>query len=108
MFASSKRCILRTAGVRAVRACFEGGGETDYDIEYCTLWPDGSVRWIHAKGSAVFWNDKPVRMAGIAIDITARKQADEALRESELRYRQLVEQMTDGIFVANSEWRLVN
>jgi PAS domain-containing protein len=31
---------------RAVRACLEGG-----DIEYRTLWPDGSIRWIHAKGS---------------------------------------------------------
>ena len=93
---------------RAVRACLEGAGETDYDIEYRTLWADGSVRWIHAKGSAVFWNNKPVRMAGIAIDITARKQVDEALRDSELRYRQLVEQMTDGIFVANSDGRLVD
>jgi PAS domain S-box-containing protein len=92
----------------AVRACLEGSGETDYDIEYRTLWSDGSVRWIHAKGSAVFRNNKPVRMAGIAIDITARKQADEALRQSELRYRQLVEQMTDGIFVTNSEGRLVD
>src|SRR5215469_12965176 len=38
-------------------------------------------------------------------DITARKQAEAKLRESEERYRQLAEEVTDGIFVADFEGR---
>jgi PAS domain S-box-containing protein len=65
----------RTDG--AVRACLETGGQTDYDIEYRTLWPDETVRWIHAKGNAAFADGKPVRMAGIVLDITERKEREE-------------------------------
>jgi PAS domain S-box-containing protein len=58
---------------RAVRECLESKGHMDYDIEYRTVWLDGAVRWIHAKGSATFENGQPVRMAGIALDITDRR-----------------------------------
>jgi PAS domain S-box-containing protein len=68
---------------RAVRRCLESAGQTDYDVEYRTLWPDGTVHWIHAKGNAVFADGRPVRMAGIALDITERKQSEEALRETQ-------------------------
>ena len=69
----------------AVRACLDGGGGIDYDVEYRTLWADGTVRWIHAKGSATFADGRPIRMAGIAHDITDRKQAEQALHENEQR-----------------------
>ncbi len=93
---------------RAVRACLESGGQWDYDIEYRTKWPDGTVRWIHAKGDAVFEDGKPVRMAGIALDITERRQAEEALIESENRYKRLVEQTTDGIFLATPDGHYID
>jgi hypothetical protein len=52
--------------------------KTDYDIEYRVVWPDGTIRWIAAMGR-VFDNESgsPVRMVGIALDITERKQAEE-------------------------------
>jgi PAS domain S-box-containing protein len=62
---------------RAIRACLESGGQTDYDIEYRTLCPDETVRWIHAKGNVAFAHGKPVRMAGLALDITERKEREE-------------------------------
>jgi PAS domain S-box-containing protein len=93
---------------RAVRDCLESSGNTDYDTEYRIQCGDGTERWIHAKGSATFSGTSPVQMAGIALDISSRKQAEEAVRQSELRYRQLVEQMTDGIFVANPEGRYID
>lgn len=39
------------------------------------------MRWVAAKGRGIFEGDRCVRMLGVAIDITARKAADERLRE---------------------------
>ena len=52
--------------------------------------PDGTVRWIaaNARGDDDE-NGRPVGMIGAAIDVTAARAADEALRESERRYHLL-------------------
>jgi PAS domain S-box-containing protein len=65
---------------RAIRACLKSGGQADYDIEYRAQWPDETVRWIHARGNAAFAHGKPVRMAGLALDITERKEHEERER----------------------------
>jgi PAS domain S-box-containing protein len=67
----------RTDG--AVRACLDNHGRTEYDTEYRAVLPDGAQRWIHAKGSAIFQDGKPLRMAGIAVDISDRRQAHDLL-----------------------------
>lgn len=68
----------------AVHSALTGGG--DYDIECRTLWPDGRVRCVHTKGRVTFDGDgRPLRMGGIALDITARKETEQALQESERR-----------------------
>ncbi|MDV7399211.1 PAS domain-containing protein, partial [Arthrospira platensis SPKY1] len=50
----------------------------NFDIEYRILRPDGSVRWIHARGSKVY-DEKGATIyhTGIAMDITNRKQEQE-------------------------------
>jgi PAS domain S-box-containing protein len=54
----------------------------DYDIEYRSLWPDGSIHWVAAKGRAFYdVNGQPVRMMGTAQDISDRKRAESALAE---------------------------
>jgi len=60
--------------------------------EYRVLLPDGSVRWIGASGSTAY-NDsgEPLRMSGVCIDISERKKAEEALRESEGRFHSMFE-----------------
>ncbi|HEV3037725.1 MAG TPA: PAS domain-containing protein [Candidatus Angelobacter sp.] len=59
-------------------------GPGDYEVEYRTIWPDGAVRWIVARGQVLFDDaQRPERMLGIGIDITERKQAEDALRKSE-------------------------
>lgn len=54
-----------------------------YDVEYRTVGKeDGIERWVAAKGRGVFDNSgRCVRIAGTALDITIRKQAEEALLE---------------------------
>jgi len=54
-----------------------------YDIEYRVCTKSGEVRWIHSRGQAL-WNPsgEAYRMVGWIIDVTERRLADEALRES--------------------------
>jgi PAS domain S-box-containing protein len=65
--------------------------------EYRIILPSGAVRWINALGQASYDpSGAPLRMSGICIDITDRKQAEEDLRRSEERYRTLFESMAEG------------
>lgn len=54
-----------------------------YDVEYRTIGKeDGRVRWVAAKGRAIFDEaGRCVRVTGTAVDVTARKRAEEQLRE---------------------------
>jgi PAS domain S-box-containing protein len=64
----------------AIKRAIEEG--VDYDVEYRCLWPDGSLHWILARGHARYdEGGTPIKMVGVTLDITDRKQNEEALRE---------------------------
>ncbi|MES2568830.1 MAG: response regulator [Verrucomicrobiota bacterium] len=51
--------------------------KTAYSIEYRVVWPDGSIRWIAARGRATYDADgKPLRGTGTAHDITEQKRLE--------------------------------
>lgn len=54
-----------------------------YTIEHRVSWPDGSLHWIAGQGK-VLRDEKgePTRMLGVVMDITERKQAEDAITES--------------------------
>ena len=66
----------RESVLRAVEKSLRTGAE--YESEYRAVLPDGQVRWIAGRGQVEFNGDgQPVRMRGVAVDITKRKQAEE-------------------------------
>jgi PAS domain S-box-containing protein len=85
------------------RALFEG---IDYAPEYRIIHPDNSLHWVTSRGKVL--RDESgiaVRLSGITMDITERKQAEIALAESEKRlrsaeekYRSIFENAVTGIF----------
>ncbi|MDZ7955194.1 PAS domain-containing protein [Nostoc sp. DedQUE09] len=79
--------------------------QVDCDIEYRTLWSDGSIHWIAAKGR-VFYDaeGKPVRMMGTTQDITQRKQVENDLRHRETQLRRLVDSNIIGIMFATPDY----
>lgn len=72
----------------AVATCIAGHG--DYDIEYRIVMPSGDIRWLKIRGQPFYDVDGvPLRLAGIAIDVTDRKvaEAHRALLANELNHR---------------------
>jgi len=74
--------------------------------EYRIRRPDGSLRWISARGYPVE-NDRGevYRIVGIAEDITARKEAEERIRRSERFAEMLIESSFEGILAFDRECR---
>ena len=77
-------------------------------VEYRFLKKDGSYIWLESTGTNFL--DDPL-IAGIVVnsrDITERKRAEEALRESEEKYRQLVETTNTGFTIIDAEGRVLD
>ena len=66
----------RAVRAAAIQHALETGGS--YEAEYRVILPDGSVRWIAARGRSPSpaANDAPPRILGVSMDITRQKQAD--------------------------------
>ncbi|CAO4186628.1 HWE histidine kinase domain-containing protein [Methylorubrum extorquens] len=63
---------------------------SDYDVEYRVAAPGGEVRWVQLRGRAYYRADgAPHSMAGISLDVTDRKRADEqrTLLAAEMKHR---------------------
>jgi len=70
------RRLVKQAATRAINR------RAAYEAEFRINLPDGSVRWLLVRGQANYeLTTEPVRMAGIAMDITERKRAEQAQAE---------------------------
>jgi len=68
---------------------------TNYAIRVVTS--KGEVRWVEIRSSIVSWNGKPATL-NFLVDITIRREMENIIRQSEEKYRTIIEQMTDGYF----------
>ncbi len=78
-----------------------------YDVEYRTLWDDSSTHWVVSRAYLDCDDDnKAQRMVGVVIDITDRRQAEEAIKASEWRFRRVVESSMFGVVFGNIQGQL--
>jgi PAS domain S-box-containing protein len=67
---------------------------------------DGSTIWVQATASRILWEGKPA-ICGFLSDVTERRRTEEAVRSSEAKYRTLVENLSQSIFLKDKELRFV-
>src|SRR5256885_14751271 len=95
--------LVRARRMRAQKV--RTGGRTTYELDCLTkdrqrLTLEVSTRLIYEQG-------KPAYVQGIARDVTQRKRNDEVVRASEAKYRTLVENLEQSIFLKDTELRFL-
>ena len=85
-----------------VQRMSERGGE--YESEYRITRPDGSTRWILGHGSVELdEHGKPAFARGVSRDVTRRKHGEEAVLESEARFRTMADTAPVLIWVSGED-----
>lgn len=89
---------------------FESFVDTDWTrIEFpeYRLQINDTIKWIQARGFAVKNDSGKIEyVTGIAIEITRQKQAEQALRASETKFRSITEQMSDVVYITDREGQI--
>ncbi|MBU7582153.1 MAG: PAS domain S-box protein [Nostoc sp. TH1S01] len=87
------------------RAVYE---RQDYNIEFRFVKPDGTLRWALSRGKVLYdQNGQPLRMSGIDFDISERKQAEFALKESEARFQAFMNNSPSASWITDEHGRIV-
>jgi len=92
-----------------ITSAFESLSENGrFDVEYRIVRSDGAIRWLHDRGYYVRAEDgQPLRLDGVASDITNRKQAQAALQVNEVRFSAVINSAMDAIISVDEQQRIV-
>ncbi len=94
----------------AFRSHVVSRGTVPYQTEARWRRKDGSTAWVLGSAQVIEWDSQgaPLRVLGCNVDITARKQAEEALRDTEARLQRLSDGLPGGMVFqvdAGADWR---
>jgi PAS domain S-box-containing protein len=96
----------------AIRQATDPTSDDLYSLEHRLLSPDGSIHWVSFRSWTLFDTDgserRPTRTLGAMIDITKRKQAEEALHHNQLELHQQqvqLEELTSKLLTAQEQER---
>lgn len=95
-YAPEARPIIRAA----VNSATEKG--TPYDLELRVISAKGRHFWARSQGAPVFEGSQIIKLIGTFQDISGRKEADIALRESEAKFRAIFDQAAVGVAIRDS------
>lgn len=77
-------------------------------VEYRVVWPDGSVHWVESRATFDYLPDgQPKRLYGVVIDVDERMRAQEAVAESERRFRMLADSSPLMVYMTNQKFDTV-
>ena len=75
-----------------------------YEVQYRIRHKDGTIRWLDARGRVERdVGGRPLRWAGLAWDVTEHVRAEQAVQDSEERFRAIFDTARDGILLADAQ-----
>ncbi|MCJ7773788.1 MAG: PAS domain S-box protein, partial [Desulfobacterales bacterium] len=82
--------------------------EAAFEVDYRFMHKNGSIKWFHETGRAVYGDDeKPLYIDGLIFDITKRKQAEEALEDSKTQKQAILDASVDAIMQLDKDMRII-
>jgi PAS domain S-box-containing protein len=94
--------------MREVRKTWAKGGALRFEVECRVVRPDGSVRWVLNSGTPIRNDAGAITgLSGLTQDITERKQAEEALRQSDAFSRAVLNSLSYHIAVLDAQGTIV-
>jgi PAS domain S-box-containing protein len=89
------------AAMQAMRDCLSGRKER-YQVDYRIKTAGGQYKWFHDLGRIVARTSdgKPLKVRGIIVDISERKQIETRCAESEAKWKTLIDTSPDGIVIS--------
>jgi PAS domain S-box-containing protein len=97
--------IVLPESIPIIAASIHGGVQSGQMVvqDFQVRATDGRILWLESRGHAVIVDGVPIRLVGLTIDITARKQNEEALVRSEARYRVLADLNPQAIWMGDPD-----
>ncbi|HIK07436.1 MAG TPA: PAS domain S-box protein [Trichormus sp. M33_DOE_039] len=96
----------RESVLQAINRAVNEGQE--YNIEFRFVKVDGTPRWALSKGRVFYdHNGHPVRMSGVDVDITDRKQVEAAFKSSEARFQTFMNNSPAAAWITDEQGQII-